>query len=56
MKFIIEYENQFGGWLRYQEKHNERDAVRTAKNRAINTGKRHRIVDSNGHLIDILLP
>ena len=56
MKIIIEYQNQFGGWLRYTEKHNEKDAYRTARDRAIRTGKRHRLVSSDGQLLDMVLP
>ena len=31
MKFVLQYQDQFGKWHRYQEKHNEGDAYRTAK-------------------------
>ena len=34
MKYILQYEDQFSKWHRYQEKHNEGDAIRTAKARA----------------------
>jgi len=43
-KIIIQYQNQFGRWHRFQEKHNAADAYRTAKKRARSTGKRHRLV------------
>ena len=56
MKFVIQYQDQFGKWHRYQEKHNEGDAYRTAKARAKATGKRFRIVDGDGRLIDIVDP
>lgn len=52
----IEYQDQFGRWQHYQTKHNEADAYRTARNRARNTGKRHRLVDESGRLIDVIVP
>ena len=33
-KVIIEWQNQFGGWYRFQEQHHEPSAYRTAKQRA----------------------
>ena len=56
MKFVLNYQDQFGKWHRYQEMHNQGDAYRTAKARAKATGKRFRIVDSNGNLIDLVTP
>ena len=56
MKFVLQYQDQFGKWHRYQEKHNEGDAYRTAKARAAATGKRFRIVDGDGRLTDLVDP
>ena len=56
MKFVLQYQDQFGKWHRYQEKHNEGDAYRTAKARAKATGNRFRIVDGDGRLIDLVDP
>ena len=56
MKFVLQYQDQFGKWHRYQEKHDEGDAYRTAKTRARATGKRFRIVDGEGNLIDRVTP
>jgi hypothetical protein len=56
MKFVLQYQDQFGKWHRYQEKHNEGDAFRTAKARAKATGKRFRIVDADGRLVDLVDP
>ena len=56
MKFVLQYQDQFGKWHRYQEKHNEGDAYRTAKARAAATGKRFRIVDGEGRLMDLVNP
>ena len=55
-KIIIQWQDQFGHWQRYQEKHNAADAYRTAQQRARSTGKRHRLVDDDGRLLDILDP
>jgi len=54
MKYKIEWQDQFGKWQNYQTKNNEADSYRTAQSRAKSTGKRHRIVDGNGNLIDII--
>jgi|TARA_B000000532_G_scaffold29999_1_gene20561 hypothetical protein len=44
-------------WLHYQTKHNEADAYRTAKGRAVRTRRRHRLIDnSNGRLLDLIEP
>ena len=56
MKVFIQYQDQFGRWHPYQTKHNERDAYRTAESRAKSTGKRYRLVDQNGNLLDLVNP
>ena len=55
-KIDIQYQDQFGRWHPYQTKHNERDAYRTAESRARSTGKRYRLVDQNGNLLDLVNP
>ena len=55
-KFVLQYQDQFGKQHRYQEKHNEGDAYKTAKSRAAATGKRFRIVDDDGRLVDLVDP
>ena len=56
MKLVLQYQDQFGKWHRYQEKHNEGDAYRTSRSRAAATGKRFRIVDGDGRLVDLVDP
>ena len=56
MKFVLQYQDRFDKWHRYQVKRTEGDAYRTAKSRATATGKRFRIVDGNGNLIDLVTP
>jgi len=56
MKIFIQYQDQFGHWKQYTTKHNERDAFRTAQSRATSTGKRHRLIDESGSLLDLLNP
>ncbi len=56
MTFAIEFQDQNGLWHRYQQLHNAQDAFRVASRRAQGTGKRHRIVDSNKNLMDIIDP
>ena len=52
----IEYQYQFGRWQHYQTMHNQANAFRTAQNRARSTGKRHRLTDENGSLLDLIDP
>ena len=47
MKFVLQYQVQFGFWKRWGEKHNKGDAYGTAKARAKATCKRFRIFDDN---------
>ena len=50
----IEYQDQFGRWQHYQSKQNQADAYRVAQRRADSTKKRHRLVDGDGRLIDLI--
>ena len=52
----IQWQDQFGRWQHYQRMHNAADAFRTAQSRARSTGKRHRLVDANGQLLDLVEP
>jgi hypothetical protein len=56
MTINIEWQNQDGKWKHFQTKHNQQDAYRVAQRRAETTGKRHRLVDANGNLLDLLNP
>jgi len=56
MTINIEYQDQFGRWHHYQSKQNQADAYRVAKRRAESSGKRHRLVDGDGRLMDLLRP
>ena len=55
-KIDIQDQDQFGRWRHLQIKHNEGDAHRSASNRARSTGKRHRLVDQDGTLLDLIEP
>jgi hypothetical protein len=55
-RIVNQWQDQFGHWQRFQEKHNQADAYRTAQARARSTGKRHRLVDEGGRLLDLLEP
>ena len=56
MTINIEWQDQNGNWHHYQSKQNQADAYRVAQRRAESTKKRHRLVDDNGNLMDILNP
>jgi len=54
MTINIEWQDQFGRWHHYQTKQNQADAYRVAHCRAESTGKRHRLVDDAGNLLDLI--
>ena len=56
MTINIEWQDQHGNWQHYQGKQNQADAYRVAKRRAVSTGKRHRLVDDQKHLLDPVDP
>jgi hypothetical protein len=56
MSINIEWQDQHGNWHHYQTKQNQADAYRVAKRRSESTGKRHRLVDHAGRLIDLVNP
>ena len=54
MTINIEWQDQHGYWHPYQTKQNHVDAYRVAQRRAASTGKRHRLVDGDGRLLDLI--
>jgi hypothetical protein len=54
MTINIEWQDQNGNWHHYQSKQNQADAYRVAQRRAESTKKRHRLVDGDGHLLDLI--
>jgi hypothetical protein len=56
MSINIQWQDQFGRWHHYQSKQNQADAYRVAQRRARSTGKRYRLVDGNGGLLDLVNP
>jgi len=54
MSINIEWQDQNGYWRHYQTKQNQAEAYRVAQRRAQSTGKRHRLVDCEGRLVDTL--
>ena len=55
-KIIIQWQDQFGKWQQYQTVHHEGNAYQIAQQRARSTGKRHRLVDESGALLDLIEP
>ena len=53
-KIIIQWQDQFGKWQQYQTVHHEGNAYQIAQQRARSTGKRHRLVDGDGRLLDLI--
>ena len=56
MKIFIQYQDSWGYWKQYTTKHHQADAFRVASNRARSTGKRHRLIDAQGNLLDLVDP
>ena len=54
MTVNIEWQDQQGYWHHLQSKQNQTDAYRVAMRRAESTGKRHRLVDEDGRLLELL--
>ncbi|MCP9910049.1 hypothetical protein KBZ15_09040 [Cyanobium sp. BA20m-p-22] len=50
----IEWQDQNGNWHHYRTKQNQADAYRVAQRRAESTKKRHRLVDGDGRLLDVI--
>tara|TARA_B100001996_G_scaffold227966_1_gene175618 strand:+ start:1622 stop:1795 length:174 start_codon:yes stop_codon:yes gene_type:complete len=55
-KYHIQWQNQHGAWVKYLTKTNEADTFRTMKRRATTTGKRHRMTDDAGRMLDVVDP
>lgn len=56
MTINIEWQVQHGNWHHFQTKQNQADAYRVTQRRAQSTGKRHRLTDERGNLLDLLNP
>ena len=56
MKVFIQGQDQFGHWKHYTMTHHQANAYRSAVFRAKNTKKRHRLVDEDGRLLDLIVP
>lgn len=54
LKVHIQYQDQHGYWKHYQTQHHQPSAFRKATQRAHATGKRHRLVDEDECLIDLI--
>ena len=54
MTINIEWQDQNGNWHHYQSNQNQADAYRVAKRLVESTKKRHRLVDGDGRLIDLI--
>jgi hypothetical protein len=50
----IQWQDQFGRWHHYQTKQNQADAYRVAQRRADATARRHRLIDENGGILDLI--
>ena len=52
----VEYMDQHGYWKHYGTYHHHQNAYRTAEGLAKRNGKRHRLVDGDGALLDLIYP
>jgi|TARA_B000000557_G_scaffold165816_1_gene134714 hypothetical protein len=56
MMFYIQWLSQFNRWEKFTSYHHQPTAYKVASNRAKSTGKKHRIIDSSGQLVDLFNP
>jgi len=52
----IEWQDQHGRWNHLQTMHHQPSAFLMAQKRARTTGKRHRLLDQEGRLLDLMDP
>ena len=55
-KVFIQWCDQFGHWKHYSTSHHPPSAMKSAQQSAKNTGKRHRLVNEDGNLLDLFEP
>ena len=53
MKYIIEWQDQFKKYHKFQEKTNEADARRVMTRKAAD-GRRYKLTDEKGNLLDLI--
>ena len=56
MKYILWWQDQHFHWHRYQEQYGHTSAYNTALKRANSTGKKYKITDGDGRLLDLVEP
>tara|TARA_Y200000002_G_scaffold331360_1_gene296501 strand:- start:4531 stop:4698 length:168 start_codon:yes stop_codon:yes gene_type:complete len=54
LKYYISWQDQFGKWQRYTTKTNEADAYRVMARKAKSDGRRYKLTDESGSLIDLI--
>ncbi|WP_269615887.1 hypothetical protein [Prochlorococcus marinus] len=54
MKLFLSYQDQFGRWIKYQTKDNENDDYRVAKLKSKQMGKRFKLTDDDGRVLDLI--
>jgi len=52
----IQWQDQHGRWHHLQTMHHQPSAFLMAQKRARTTGKRHRLLDQEGRLLDLMDP
>jgi len=52
----IEWQNNAGRWQHVITRNNQVDTFSAAESRARSTGQRHRLVDEDGRLLDVIDP
>ncbi len=54
MKYYIYWMNQHKQWQRYITKTNQADAFRVMERRAKSDGRRYKLTDESGNLLDLI--
>ena len=57
-EFRIQWQDSNGNWrnFSYQKRHKEAQTFQIMKNRALSTGKAHRMLDDQGNILKVYVP
>ena len=56
MKILLEEQLPSGYWFQYSNGYNQRICYVRAQQRATITGRRNRLIDNEGRILDIIIP
>jgi hypothetical protein len=56
MQIFIQLQNQHGGWIPYSTSNHYQSAYKQSATASRNSGKRFRLIDDSGNILDIINP